>query len=170
MSVLVMAWLFGQGLVTYRTAKAGAPPTPGSLVAVSGFFALLALLATYKPAVPVAAAMAVGVDIAALLQVLPGTKVARQTKTWPPALITDPTVFMPGTAGVSSGAGNPAANNGPGGTAPGATPGAPQNPGLPPTGPGTSFPPGSQNLLWSRPRRLRARRLRCRLSGRCRLR
>ena len=147
MGVLVLAWLAGEGLVAWRWGKAGAPPPPGSLLAASGFFALCAALAMYQPARGVAAALAVGVDIAALLQVLPGSKPQAATG-WPPQLITDPTVLLPG-GGASSGAGNPA--NTPGAVggankANGAPPGTPANPGVPPTGPGTIYPPGSQNL------------------------
>jgi len=143
-----MAWIVGEGLVVTRTVKRGAPPTPGQLAAVSGFFALLAVLATYKPAAPVAGLIAVGIDIAAFLQLLPGTGTpATQTKAWPPPKITDPTVLLPGGgSSAAAGGGGPAYNNGPGGTAPGATPGTPQNPGTPPTGKGTIYPPGSQNL------------------------
>lgn len=146
--MLVMAWLVGEGIVSWRWFKQGAPPPPGSLAAVSGFFALLAILATYPPAKGVATGLAVGIDIAAFLQVLPGTKQVTPAHGWPPAKISDPTVFLPGTAGQST-AGNPAntpAAVGGANKARGAPAGTPANPGVPPTGPGTIFPPGSQNL------------------------
>lgn len=47
---------------------------PGQYLGVSGLFVLLALLADYPPATGLATALAWGVDLAALLQVLPGTK------------------------------------------------------------------------------------------------
>jgi hypothetical protein len=135
MEGLLAAWLVGEGIVGWRWFKQGAPPPPGSLLAVSGFFALLAVLAIHPPARGVATALAVGIDIAALLQVLPGTTAPAVVHGWPPAKITDPTVLLPGTAGVHP-SGNPA--NPPGTVNP--------NPGIPPTGPGTIFPPGSQGL------------------------
>jgi hypothetical protein len=149
MGVLMMAWLVGEGIVAARWFKQGAPPPPGSLAAVSGFFALLAVLGSYPPARGVAGALGVGIDIAALLQVLPGTTAPTAAKGWPPQVITDPTVLLPGTGGVNPSSGNP--SNTPGAVggankARGAPPGTPANPGTPPTGPGTIFPPGSQNL------------------------
>jgi hypothetical protein len=103
---LVAAWLVGEGIVTWRAFRNGAPPTPGQLVAVSGFFVLLALVAEYKPARPFAIITAVGIDIAAFLQILPGSKggpTAQKNAPWPPAVITDPTVLFPGQAGTPGG-------------------------------------------------------------------
>jgi hypothetical protein len=102
---MVAAWLVGEGIVTWRSFRNGAPPTPGQLVAVSGFFVLLALLAEYRPARPVAIITAVGVDIAAFLQILPGSKKsgAQKNASWPPSVITDPTVLFPGQAGTPGG-------------------------------------------------------------------
>ncbi len=148
MEGLLAAWLVGEGIVTWRWFKQGAPPPPGSLLAVSGFFALLALLAIHPPARGAATALAVGIDIAALLQVLPGTTAPAHAAGWPPAKINDPTVLLPGTGGVHPG-GNPAntpAAVGGANKARGAPAGTPANPGVPPTGPGTIFPPGSQGL------------------------
>lgn len=148
MEGILIAWLAGEGIVTWRWFRQGAPPPPGSLAAVSGFFALLALLAVHPPARGVAAALGAGIDIAALLQVLPGSKAPVKARGWPPAKITDPSVLLPGGGGsggtpganpaTQPGTGNPA--NPPGSVNP--------NPGTPPTGPGTIFPPGSQSLLW----------------------
>lgn len=70
---LTAAWLFGLGLITYRSiARQHQPPIPGSMLAASGLFALLALVAEYQPAAGAAALIAWGVDLAALLNVLPG--------------------------------------------------------------------------------------------------
>lgn len=148
MEGILAAWLFGEGLVGWRWFRQGAPPPPGSLLAVSGFFALCAVLAMHPPARYVATALAVGIDIAALLQVLPGTTAPAKAAGWPPAKITDPTVLLPGTGGVNP-QGNP--SNTPGAVgganrARGAPAGTPANPGVPPTGPGTIFPPGSQSI------------------------
>lgn len=127
--MLVMAWLVGEGIVTWRTFKHGAPPTPGQLAAVSGFFVLLAVLAQYQPAKGVAAAIGVGVDIAAFLQVLPGTgQPVHLTRTWPPAQITDPTIFLPNSGGASGGSNT-------------VTPGAPAAPRRPPPPPPPVLPP-----------------------------
>lgn len=143
--MLVMAWLVGEGIVTWRNVKHGAPPTPGQLAAVSGFFVLLAVLAQYQPAKGVAAAIAVGVDIAAFLQVLPGTGApVHLTRTWPPALINDPTVLLPGTAGTPSKS-NPSGGSGPRGSMPTGPNQLPPGQ-TPPPGQGVIFPPGSSKL------------------------
>src|SRR5215469_10043657 len=99
---LVLAWLIGEGIVAYRWAKAGAPPAPGALAAASGFFVLLAVLHEYPPARTAATLTAYGIDIAALLQILPGSKTLQQTG-WPPLPINDPSVLLPSG---SNGAGN----------------------------------------------------------------
>lgn len=99
---MVLAWLIGEGIVAYRWVKAGAPPTPGTLAMASGFFVLLALLHEYPPARTAATLTAVGIDIAALLQVLPGSKTVQLTG-WPPLPINDPSVLLPRG---SSGGGN----------------------------------------------------------------
>jgi hypothetical protein len=91
---IVMAWGAGLGIITYRWVKAGAPPTPGTLFMASGFFALCALLGEYPPARSAATLLAVGVDIAALLQVI-GKAPAGQATGWPPLPINDPTVLLP---------------------------------------------------------------------------
>src|SRR5207244_10723564 len=76
---LVLAWLIGEGIVTWRWAKAGAPPTPGALAAASGFSVLLAIVPESPPARAAATLTAYGIDIAALLQVLPGSKAVQKT-------------------------------------------------------------------------------------------
>lgn len=135
MAPLILAWLIGEGIVTWRWAKAGAPPTPGALAASSGMFVLLAVLAEYQPARGAATLLAYGIDLAALLKVLPGGTPAQQTG-WPPLKINDPTVFLPaGSSGqgklLPEGAGTSPAGGGGGGS---------QQPG----GPGSSggCPPG----------------------------
>ena len=65
---LILAWLIGEGIIVYRSvSKNHAPPVPGTLLAPSGLFLLLALLAEYQPARGAATALAFGVDIAAML-------------------------------------------------------------------------------------------------------
>ncbi len=69
---VTMAWFAGLGLITWRSFKqTRKPPVPGQLLGASGAFALLALLAEYQPAAGAAALLAWGLDVAALLQVLP---------------------------------------------------------------------------------------------------
>jgi hypothetical protein len=70
---IVLAALVGEGIVTYRSVKQdGRPAMPGQLLAVSGVFVLLFFLAEYQPARFLAAALAWGFDVAALMNVLPG--------------------------------------------------------------------------------------------------
>lgn len=70
---LTAAWLAGLGLITYRNiSRNHQPPIPGTLLAASGFFAILALVAEYPPAAGPAALVGWGVDLAALLNLLPG--------------------------------------------------------------------------------------------------
>jgi hypothetical protein len=65
---IILAWLIGEGIIVYRSVHANhAPPVPGTLLAPSGLFLLLALLAEYQPARGAATALAFGVDIAAML-------------------------------------------------------------------------------------------------------
>lgn len=110
MGPFVMAWALGEGIVIWRWAKAGAPPTPGALALSSSFFALLGLVgAAYAPARGAVTLLAFGIDIAALLQVLPGSQAPQDTG-WPPPRITDPTTFLSSgasilAAGQSAGAG-----------------------------------------------------------------
>lgn len=106
MGGITIAWLAGLGIVTYRWVKQGAPPTPGSLALASGYFVLLAILAEYQPARTTAGLLAAGIDIAALLQVLPGTKAPAAATGWPPAQIPSPsTTFLPGQQAASSSSG-----------------------------------------------------------------
>ena len=68
-SGIILAWLIGEGIIVWRSvAKEHRPPMPGTLLASSGFFALLAVLAEYEPARPAATALAFGLDLAAFLQ------------------------------------------------------------------------------------------------------
>jgi hypothetical protein len=145
----MLAWLTGEGILVYRWWKAGAPPPPGALLLSSGVFAGLALLAQSQQARMLATTLAWGYDLAILLQVAGHGKVTQATG-WPPPLVTDGTVILPtGHSHGGSSSGNPA--NTPGAVggankARGAPAGTPANPGVPPTGKGTIYPPGSQNL------------------------
>lgn len=96
---LTAAWLFGLGLITYRNiARNHQPPIPGQLLAASGFFALLALLAEYPPAAGAAALTGWGVDLAALMNLLPGSLAGPTGKAKTPAPRSTGTTQAPGTS------------------------------------------------------------------------
>jgi hypothetical protein len=70
---LILAWVIGEGIIVWRSAvKDHQPPVPGQMLAATGLFALLAVAAEYQPARTAATLFAFGVDIAVLMQVLPG--------------------------------------------------------------------------------------------------
>lgn len=94
MGPLILAWLAGESMIVYRWAKAGSPPTPGALALGSGLFVLCAVLAEYRPARTAATMLAIGVDVAAYLQIVGGKPVSQHTG-WPPLQINDPTVLLP---------------------------------------------------------------------------
>lgn len=69
MAGITLAWLIGEGIIiTRQVSKNHRPPVPGSLLASSGLFALLAIIAEYPPARTAATLLAFGVDIAAWLE------------------------------------------------------------------------------------------------------
>lgn len=69
---ILLAWVTGLGLVTWHGLKQTKKPvSPGQYAAASGVYVVLALLAEYQPAAPMAALMAWGFDLAVFLQVLP---------------------------------------------------------------------------------------------------
>jgi hypothetical protein len=110
---IVLAWLIGEGIITWRWMKAGAPPTPGTLAQASGFFVLCALLHEYPPARTAAVLLAAGVDAAAFLQIL-GKTPAGQDTGWPPPVISDPTALLPpGATAAAGGSGAPAGTQAP---------------------------------------------------------
>lgn len=66
---IILAWAVGLGLVSYREIKQHhMPPVPGKLLAASGLYALLALVADYQPATGVATLAAWGFDLALILK------------------------------------------------------------------------------------------------------
>lgn len=70
---ILLAWLAGVGLITWRSIKRDRKPVPpGQYAAASGLYVLLALVAEYQPAAPIAVLTAWGFDLAVFLQVLPG--------------------------------------------------------------------------------------------------
>jgi hypothetical protein len=70
--LFLMFWLIGEGIIVYRSVKANhAPPMPGELLASSGLFALLALIAEADQARTLAVMLAAGFDVAAALNLFP---------------------------------------------------------------------------------------------------
>jgi hypothetical protein len=68
----VMAWFIGEGIICYRSVKnTKAPPMPGALLATSGLFTLLALIAESDKARPLAVVLAYGFDLAAFMNLYP---------------------------------------------------------------------------------------------------
>lgn len=81
---VILAWAGGMGIMIYRAAyKQHRPPVPGQMLAATGLFVALAALAEYQPAAAAATLMAFGVDIAVLMQVLPGTATTTAAKATP---------------------------------------------------------------------------------------
>lgn len=77
---VILAWGVGMGIIVYRAAlKEHRPPVPGQMLAASGLFALLAVVAEYEPAAGAAALFAFGIDVAVLMQVLPGADTNSKT-------------------------------------------------------------------------------------------
>jgi hypothetical protein len=70
---IMLAWLTGMGIIGYQSvARAHHAPLAGQFIGASGLFGLLALASEYQPAAGVAALLAWGFDLAALLNALPG--------------------------------------------------------------------------------------------------
>ena len=81
MGGLILAWAVGEGIIVWRSVvKEHHPPYPGQMLTATAIFALLAVVAEYEPARTAATAMAFGLDIAVLMQVLPGSGSAKGTK------------------------------------------------------------------------------------------
>jgi hypothetical protein len=69
---LVAAWLLGTGIVVWRDVHVQHRlPAPGQLLGIGALFLGLAAVAEYTPAAGLATAVAWGLDVAALLNVLP---------------------------------------------------------------------------------------------------
>lgn len=94
MGPLAIAWLVGEGIITYRTVKnQHCPPGPGQLLLSSGVFILLALLAEAPSARTLAITLAWGFDVAAFMNVASvGTGKASGVK-WPPGYMANTTIF-----------------------------------------------------------------------------
>lgn len=104
MGLFVLAWLFGEGIVTYRAVtKQKLPPAPRALLVSSGLFAALGALGEIPGARGAAAAAAWALDLAILLQVLPGGAQSPAGRTgWQAIGNAGNTVIIPtGTAAAS---------------------------------------------------------------------
>jgi hypothetical protein len=63
---IALAWAVGEGIIVYRSIRTShAPPVPGALLASSGLFVLLALLAQAQQGRILATTLAWGLDAAA---------------------------------------------------------------------------------------------------------
>ena len=72
MGGIALAWAVGEGILIYRSVRyQHGPPVPGALLASSGLFVLLALLAQADRARFLATALAWGFDAAAFMNLFP---------------------------------------------------------------------------------------------------
>jgi hypothetical protein len=94
MGGLVLAWLAGESIVIWRWAKLKTPPPPGALALSSGLFLGLAVIGQYQPARTTVTVTAWALDLAILLQVIGKTPSGKTG--WPPPLIDNPAVILPG--------------------------------------------------------------------------
>ena len=75
---ILLAWLVGEAIIVYRTVhNESRPPMPGELLASSGGFVLLALLAEVQPGL--ALTLAWGLDAAAFLNLAPAIAGPKKT-------------------------------------------------------------------------------------------
>jgi hypothetical protein len=86
---ILLAWLVGESVIVYRWTRQKAPPPPGALALASLLYLGAAVVSEYGPARNVAIAWAWAVDIAILMNVLPGGTDAKNgvTTNWPPPYI-----------------------------------------------------------------------------------
>ena len=72
MPAVLIAWLAGESIIIYRSYKTDhRPPMPGQLLASTGLFAALGLLARSQQMSFFAGALAWGFDIAAFMNIAP---------------------------------------------------------------------------------------------------
>lgn len=125
MGPFVLAWLVGESIIVYRTAKQyKAPPGPGQLLLSSGLFGILSLIAESEKGRLPATIMAWGIDVAAFMNLYPstttqagqaiakamGSVVAPNTsQSWPPPIAANNVVIPNGTTADSQAGGNPGA-------------------------------------------------------------
>jgi len=88
MGAFVLAWLVGESIIVYRSVKTqGGPPWPGQLLAGSGAFAALAILAEAgNDARRVALMVAWGLNAAGFLALFPQNTTTATAPNWANAL------------------------------------------------------------------------------------
>jgi hypothetical protein len=98
---LAGAWLLGEAIVIWReTRRSHRMPVPGQLLGVTGLFIALALVADASvSARPVVTALAWGLDVAGILNVLPAGLMGQVTR----AQQAEATAEGEGTAGTATG-------------------------------------------------------------------
>jgi hypothetical protein len=102
MGGLAGAWVVGVGIVAWREVTShGHLPVPAALLGVTGLFAVLGIIADASPrARPVVTLLGWGLDVAGLLNILPGglygqiqktqeTEVTAEAKPGPPGTTTN---------------------------------------------------------------------------------
>lgn len=79
---ILLAWLAGESIIIYRSyKKTQGPPMPGQLLASTGLFAALGLMAQAPSASFLASALAWGFDIAAFMNLSLTYNLTGQTTT-----------------------------------------------------------------------------------------
>lgn len=72
-ALFILAWFSGEAIITYRAVKEQhMPPSPRQLLVASGLYIGLAVLGEYQPARAVVTAFGWAINVAVLMQVLPG--------------------------------------------------------------------------------------------------
>ena len=65
---VIITWLIAEGIISYRAVKVNhSPPIPGQLLATSGLFVMLAILAEAPGAAGLATGIGAGLDIAGFM-------------------------------------------------------------------------------------------------------
>lgn len=78
MTGLILAWLVGEGIMSYRVVTVNKrPPLPAEVLGTSGLFALLALLGEAQP--QLASLLAWGFDLAAFMALATKLQAAKST-------------------------------------------------------------------------------------------
>jgi hypothetical protein len=101
MSAFILAWIIGEGIVIWRAIKQySAPPLPSDLLATSGLFVILAIIAEFQPQLAMMIAWAF--DLAAFLYLATAKPTAQcgsgtndKTKTTPSTKTSSSTTTSP---------------------------------------------------------------------------